>query len=84
VKYHIKFKASARKSLRKISDQDRKRILIKIITLEENPRPIGSIKLTNHEAYRFRQEAYRIIYTIQDSELIIEIIRIGHRRDIYD
>jgi len=84
VKYAIQFKASARKNLRKIPAQIRERILLKIIALEDNPRPIGAIKLTNHEAYRFRQGDYRIIYTIRDKQLTIEIIRIGHRRDIYE
>jgi len=82
--YKIQFKASAKKSLFRISEPDQKRILKKIISLEKNPRPNGAIKLTNRPAYRIRQGDYRIIYTIQDSILVIEIIRIGHRRNVYD
>ena len=79
----IQFKRSALKSLRKIAAKDRERILAKIITLKEDPRPLGSLKLTNQEAYRIRQGDYRIIYTVEDNILLIEVIRIGHRRDVY-
>ena len=79
----IQFKHSALKSLRKIAAKDRERILAKIITLKEDPRPLGSLKLTNQEAYRIRQGDYRIIYTVEDNILLIEVIRIGHRRDVY-
>ncbi len=82
--YSITFKASAMKALRKIPPSDRERILTKIIALQDDPRPSGAIKLTSSEAYRIRQGSYRIIYTITDAKLVIEVIRIGHRRDIYD
>lgn len=84
MEYQIRFKTSARKALRKITAQDRERILTKIISLQANPRPQGSIKLTNQEAYRIRQGDYRIIYTVEDQILRIEVIRVGHRRDVYE
>ena len=83
MKYEIRFKASAQKALRKIAAQDRERILSKVINLRTNPHPHGSIKLTNQEAYRVRQGDYRIIYTVKDQILLIEVVRIGHRRDVY-
>ena len=82
--YKIQFKASARKSLKKIPSTDRERILREIVSLGNNPHPNGSIKLTNYSAYRIRQGDYRVIYTIQDHRLLIEIIQIGNHRDIYD
>ena len=82
--YNIRFKASAKKSLKKIPATDRERILRALVSLENDPRPAGSIKLTNRPAYRIRQGDYRVIYTIQDRILLVEIIRIGNRRDIYD
>jgi len=81
--FEIQFKQSALKNLRKIATKDRERVLAKIITLKEDPRPPGSLKLTNQEAYRIRQGDYRIIYTVEDNILLIEVIRIGHRRDVY-
>ena len=82
--YEIFIKASARKQLQRVQASDRERILNKIVSLRDEPRPKGSVKLTHQEAYRVRQGNYRIIYTIQDSKLIIEVVRIGHRRDVYE
>ncbi|MEM9481890.1 MAG: type II toxin-antitoxin system RelE/ParE family toxin [Verrucomicrobiota bacterium] len=81
--YEIIIKSSARKRLGRIPSGDRERLLKKIISLSAEPRPVGSVKLTATEAYRIRQGDYRIIYTIQDSILVVEVIRIGHRRDVY-
>ena len=55
-----------------------------IAGLEENPRPAGYIKLKGRDAYRIRTGNYRIIYDIFDSELIVDIITLGHRKDIYE
>jgi mRNA interferase RelE/StbE len=82
--YEILFKASARKQLGRIQARDRERILARIIALASDPRPEGATKLTNQNAYRVRQGDYRIIYTVRDSILTIEVVRIGHRRDVYD
>ena len=81
--WDIEFKRSAAKSLKKIRVEDREKIAQAIIDLQSNPRPTGSIKITNQNAYRIRQGDYRIIYTINNHKLIIEIIKIGHRREIY-
>ena len=81
--WNIEFKRSAAKSLKKIRVEDREKIAQAIIDLQSDPRPIGSIKITNQNAYRIRQGDYRIIYTINNHKLIIEIIKIGHRREIY-
>lgn len=84
MKFNLRFKQSATKSLKKIPLPDRERIMRRILSLRENPLPPNSIKLTNQGAHRIRQGNYRIIYTIADDILQIEIIRIGHRRNIYD
>mgnify|MGYP001555162008 FL=1 len=81
--YKLEFKASVAKDLRSIPKKDVKRILNKIETLSENPRPIGSQKLSGQEKYRIRQGVYRIIYEILDSKLIVSVVKVGHRREIY-
>ena len=83
VKYSLKIKKSAAKELAKIPPPDLRRIIDKIKNLSIDPRPVGSQKLANFELYRVRQGDYRIVYSINDMEIIIEIIKIGHRRDIY-
>jgi mRNA interferase RelE/StbE len=60
-----------------------KRILDRIKTLEDNPRPTGCEKLTGQEKYRLRQGRYRIVYSIQDDELTVWVVKVGHRKDIY-
>ncbi|MCK5605924.1 type II toxin-antitoxin system RelE/ParE family toxin [Candidatus Pacearchaeota archaeon] len=82
-KYKILFKKSAEKELAKIPTQDCKKIVKRIKSLRNEPRPVGTQKLSNNELYRIRQGNYRIVYTIQDNELIIWVIKIGHRREVY-
>jgi mRNA interferase RelE/StbE len=81
--YKILIKPSAVEELKKIRKKDLRKITDKINTLAEDPRPIGCEKLSAQNAYRIRQGLYRIIYTIEDDKLIILIIKIGHRRDVY-
>ena len=81
--YRIFFKKSVEKDFASISKKDLNRILNRIKTLEENPRPVGCEKLTDKEKYRLRQGRYRIVYSIQDDELTVWIVKVGHRKDIY-
>jgi len=81
--YEILFKESVWKELKKVPKNDLKRILSRIENLGDDPRPKGCEKLTGHELYRVRQENYRIVYSIQDSELIVWIIKVGHRKNVY-
>ena len=83
-KYKIEIKKSAIKELESIPSNDLKRIIFKIELLAENPRPIGSIKLSGHDRYRIRQGNYRILYTIEDDILTVFIVKVGHRKDIYN
>jgi mRNA interferase RelE/StbE len=81
--FEILFKESVYKELKSIPKTDLKKILSKIELLANDPRPTGSQKLTNLELYRVRQGQYRIVYSIQDNELIIQIVKVGHRKDVY-
>ena len=81
--YEICFKESVWKDLCKIPKTNLKRILARIDILSKNPRPMGCEKLTGEALYRVRQGNYRIVYSIQDNELTVWIIKVGHRKDIY-
>lgn len=82
-RYNLRFKKSVSKDLRNIQNKDVKHILTYIESLRDNPRAEGCIKLSGKELYRVRQGMYRIIYEIQDSELIIVVIKVAHRSDVY-
>ena len=82
-KYKIKIKPSAVKELKKIQKNILQKLSKKILELSDNPRPVGCKKLSNHEKYRIRQGAYRIVYSIQDNELVIYVVKIAHRKEVY-
>ncbi|MBD1390725.1 type II toxin-antitoxin system RelE/ParE family toxin [Neiella sp. HB171785] len=82
-KYKITFKKSVSKDLRNIPNKDVARILARIDTLAENPRGEGCIKLSGQECYRVRQGLYRIVYNIKDDVLVINVVKVGHRSDVY-
>ena len=83
-KYRLSIKPSARKELVAVATKkDRQRIVRLIQSLAEEPRPPGCQKLSGYDRYRVRQGNYRILYQIQDNELIIVVVRIGHRREVY-
>nr|WP_324257269.1 type II toxin-antitoxin system RelE/ParE family toxin [Cellvibrio fontiphilus] len=81
--YKITFKSSVTKDLRAIPSADIQRILSHIDELAENPRAEGCIKLSGNELYRVRQGNYRIVYEIRDGELIVVVIKVGHRSSVY-
>ena len=82
-KYRITFKKSVAKDLRTIPKNDIKKILSKIDTLSENPRGEGCIKLSGKENYRVRQGLYRIVYEIQDNVLVVSVVKVAHRSQVY-
>ncbi|MCA8864140.1 MULTISPECIES: type II toxin-antitoxin system RelE family toxin [unclassified Halomonas] len=82
-KYKLVFKKSVSKDFRAIPNKDVSRILQRIEELQENPRPIGSEKLSGQERYRIRQGAYRIIYEVADELLIVTVVKVGHRKHDY-
>jgi len=81
--YKIYFKKSVEKDFNVIPKKDLKKILDRIEALAEDPRPPGCEKLTEQQKYRLRQGRYRILYSIQDDELTIWVVKVGHRKDIY-
>ena len=83
-KYTAVLTKKAQKQLDKLSDSIAQPILEAIAYLEENPRPKGYIKLKGRKAYRVRVGNYRIIYDIFDNLLIVDIITLGNRKDIYE
>ncbi len=82
-KYSLVFKKSVAKDLRSLPKKDIQRILKCTERLCDNPRADGCIKLSGQERYRVRQGVYRIIYEIQDSELIIMVVKVAHRGAAY-
>jgi mRNA interferase RelE/StbE len=82
--YKLLILPSTQKNLEQLEKVQRKQIVSKIQSLQTNPRPHGYIKLKDVDAYRIRIGYYRIIYHIKDNELIVIIIKIGHRKDIYN
>ena len=81
--YKILIKPSAVKELNKVPQKELQKITQKINALATNPRPAGCEKLAAENAYRLRQGNYRIIYLIEDDKLIIVVIKVGHRKDVY-
>jgi len=81
--YKIFFRKSVWKDFKLIPNDDLKNILRCIESLSENPRQQGCKKLSGQERYRFRYGRYRIIYSIQDKELTVWIVKVGHRKNVY-
>lgn len=83
-RYRILIKTSAAKEIEALPTKgDRKRVLARIQSLAEDPRPRGAEKLGGRDRYRVRQGVYRIIYSISDDVLIVHVIKVGHRGDVY-
>lgn len=81
--YKLSIKGDAEKEVRLLPKGDLKRVIRKIQSLAENPRPEGCEKLKGEEGYRIRQGDYRVVYLINDSEKTIQVLRVGHRREVY-
>ncbi len=82
--YKVQILPNVLKKLKKIDWTNQLRIIDAINALEEDPRPHGCKKLRSREVWRIRVGKYRIIYEIQDNNLIVLVVRIGHRKDVYD
>ncbi|MEA5593149.1 type II toxin-antitoxin system RelE/ParE family toxin [Rivularia sp. UHCC 0363] len=82
--YQIEFTKAASKQLKKLSVQEQTRVKEQIDRLGDSPRPDGVVKLKDSEnSYRIRVGSYRVLYDIFDDILLISVIRIGHRKDVY-
>ena len=81
--YKILIKPSAVRETEELPKEDRARVLKRIQNLSTDPRPPGCEKLSGEEKYRVRQGRYRIIYSVDDSEQTVLVVKVGHRRDVY-
>ena len=83
-KYELRIKKSAAKELEAVSRKaDRQRLVQQIQSLADNPRPPGCKKLSGSNKYRIRQGNYRIVYSVEDDKLVVYVVKIGDRKDIY-
>jgi mRNA interferase RelE/StbE len=82
--YNVTLKKRAIKALEKINEPYYTSIKEAIYSLADNPRPIGCIKLKGRDGYRIRVADYRVIYEIFDDVLLVDVIDLGHRKDIYE
>ena len=83
-KYRVAIKRSAVKEIEAIPQKkERQRIIRRIGQLADNPRPPGSRKLSGHDRYRIRQGAYRIVYSIDDVDIVVIVVKVGHRKNVY-
>jgi len=83
VSYRIEFKKSVKKDFRHLPHRDVVQILDRIRGLADEPRPSQSKKLSGQEKYRLRQGQYRILYEIRDRLLLITIVKVRHRKEVY-
>jgi mRNA interferase RelE/StbE len=83
-KYKVFIKPSAVKEIEAIPGKKlRQQILDRIGLLADNPHPPGCQKLSGYDRYRIRQGSYRVVYGIEDDELVVYIVKVGHRKDVY-
>jgi mRNA interferase RelE/StbE len=83
-RYKILIKASAAKEIQDIATRrDRRKVVEKIRRLADDPRPRGCEKLSGQDRYRVRQGNFRIIYSIDDDRLVVHLVKVGDRKDVY-
>ena len=83
-RYRLLIKPSAVKDIEAIPlKRDRQRVVERISKLAEDPHPSGSEKISGQDKYRVRQGRYRILYVIEDQDLIVQVVKVGHRKDVY-
>lgn len=82
--YRIEVRPAAVRALRKLEPQIQRRIQGAIALLAQDPRPPGARALKGRDGLRVRVGDYRVIYTVDDGVLVVVVVRLGHRRDVYD
>ncbi len=83
--YRVEFTTAAARQVKKLPRPARDRLLTAIEGLQDDPRPHGAKKLVGEQtAWRIRVGDYRVIYDVLDAELVVTVVRAGHRRDVYD
>ena len=81
--YKILMKPSAVKEIETLPQRDRRRIVGRIQGLSSDPRPPGCEKLSGLDKYRVRQGVYRVVYSVDNEELSILVVKVGHRKEVY-
>jgi mRNA interferase RelE/StbE len=82
--YHLEFSSRAARAFRNLPADIQRRLDPAILALAENPRPPGCVKLSGEESlWRIRVGDYRIVYQIRDDVLLVLVVKVGHRREIY-
>jgi mRNA interferase RelE/StbE len=82
--YRVFIKPTAVKEIESIPrKKDRQRVVRRIEQLADEPRPPGSHKLSGHDRYRLRCGSYRILYAVTDADLTVQVVKVGHRKDVY-
>jgi mRNA interferase RelE/StbE len=81
--YSLRIKRSAAKEIEALPLKDRRRVVARIESLADNARPPGAEKLSGEDKYRLRQGDYRILYEIVDAALVVTVVKVGNRRDVY-
>ncbi len=81
--YELRVKPSVAKDLRGIPRADVRRIVKRMEALRADPRPFGCERLSGAELYRIRQGVHRIVYEIHDEVIVVEVVRVGHRGEVY-
>ena len=83
-RYRVLIKPSAVKEIEAIPrKKDRQRIVKRMGQLADDPRPMGCQKLSGQNRYRIRQGQYRLVYGVDDGRLMVNVIKVGHRKDVY-
>jgi len=82
-RYKVVIKKSALRELKALPKKDLRRLVSAIEGLASDPRPPGSRKLSASERYRLRQGVYRVLYSIEDDKLIVHVVKVAHRREVY-
>lgn len=81
--YSVLIRRSAERELRAVPKRDLARVAARIRGLADDPRPPGSEKLSGQDRYRIRQGDYRVVYSVDDGERLVDVVKIGHRREVY-
>jgi mRNA interferase RelE/StbE len=83
-RYNVTFAPAADRQLRKVPEDVQRRVVRAVELLEDEPRPVGAVKLTGEEnLWRIRVGTYRVVYAIDDERLLVVVVRVRHRKDVY-
>jgi mRNA interferase RelE/StbE len=81
--YSLLIKKSAAKELEAVPKKEREKLISKIQALANDPRPFGSEKLAGDDKYRIRHGVYRVLYEVDDATVVVVVVRVAHRREVY-